>query len=119
MKYSLDRKSIKNSARQWLERRGVRVKDIAELVLFLQGNYIERLTIEDCIRSVERVLAKREVQNAILTGIQLDMLAEAGLLENPLQEMVEQDEGLYGVDETLALSVTNVYGSIGDRKSVV
>lgn len=113
MKYSLDRKSIKNSARQWLERRGVRVKDIAELVLFLQGNYIERLTIEDCIRSVERVLAKREVQNAILTGIQLDMLAEAGLLENPLQEMVEQDEGLYGVDETLALSVTNVYGSIG------
>ncbi len=27
--------------------------------------------------------------------------------------MIEHDEGLYGVDETLALSVTNVYGSIG------
>lgn len=113
MTYSLDQLQVKKSAKQWLERRGVRIEDIAELVLLLQGEYIEQLTLDDCIKSVERVLAKREVQNAILTGIQLDMLAEAGLLESPLQEMIEHDEGLYGVDETLALSVTNVYGSIG------
>jgi phosphatidylglycerophosphatase A len=58
-------------------------------------------------------LTKREVQNAILTGIQLDRLAESKMLEEPLQSIVEVDEGLYGVDEILAFSIVNVYGSIG------
>ncbi|MBZ5798248.1 hypothetical protein K8353_50405, partial [Burkholderia contaminans] len=31
----------------------------------------------------------------------------------PLQDMIEHDEGLYGVDEILAFSIVNVYGSIG------
>ena len=56
---------------------------------------------------------KREVQNAIITGIQLDRLAEKKLLDEPLQSIVESDEGLYGVDEILAFSIVNVYGSIG------
>jgi phosphatidylglycerophosphatase A len=63
--------------------------------------------------SVDAVLSKREVQNAILTGIQLDLLAAEGKLLPPLQDMIENDEGLYGCDEILALSIVNVYGSIG------
>jgi phosphatidylglycerophosphatase A len=59
------------------------------------------------------VLTKREVQNAILTGIQLDKLGEKKMLEEPLQAIIEVDEGLYGVDEILAFSIVNVYGSIG------
>ena len=35
------------------------------------------------------------------------------MLEEPLQAIVEVDEGLYGVDEILAFSIVNVYGSIG------
>ena len=31
------------------------------------------------MESIEKVLCKREVQNAIITGIQLDMLAERGI----------------------------------------
>jgi len=62
---------------------------------------------------VERVLEKREIQNAIITGIQLDILAEQKALMEPLQSMIEKDEGLYGIDEILALSIVNVYGSIG------
>lgn len=69
--------------------------------------------MEECIENVEMVLRKREVQNAVLTGIQLDILAEQGQLISPLQEMIENDEGLYGVDEILAFSIVNVYGSIG------
>jgi phosphatidylglycerophosphatase A len=53
------------------------------------------------------------VHNAILTGIQLDILAEEDKLLQPLQEIVAEDEGLYGIDEILALSIVNVYGSIG------
>lgn len=101
------------TARQWLKDRGVSVKDIGELVMYLQHKYHNDLQLEDCIYNVERVLSKREVQNAILTGIQLDMLAEKGLLEEPIQSIIGVDEGLYGVDEILALSIVNVYGSIG------
>ena len=101
------------TARQWLKDRGVSVKDIGELVMYLQHKYHDDLQLEDCIYNVERVLSKREVQNAILTGIQLDVLAEKGLLEEPIQSIIGVDEGLYGVDEILALSIVNVYGSIG------
>ncbi|KAA9019966.1 phosphatidylglycerophosphatase A family protein [Niallia endozanthoxylica] len=101
------------TARKWLSDRGVKTEDIAELVYYLQKDYHTDLKKEDCLHNVERVISKREVQNAILTGIQLDILAEKGLLEEPLQSIIKTDEGLYGVDEILALSIVNVYGSIG------
>jgi phosphatidylglycerophosphatase A len=101
------------TARRWLKERGVQVQDIADLVFFLQEKYHENLKMDDCLANVERVLSKREVQNAILTGIQLDILAEKGMLEEPLQSIIGTDESLYGVDEILAFSIVNVYGSIG------
>ena len=52
------------------------------------------------------------VQNAELVGIELDELAEKKLLSAPLQAIVESDEGLFGVDETLALGSVFTYGSI-------
>src|SRR5690606_23672519 len=104
---------IERTARRWLEERGVTIQDIAELVYFLQQKYHPDLQMEDCVHNVDRVLTKREIQNAILTGIQLDKLAEKGLLEEPLLSTIKVDEGLYGVDEILAFSIVNVYGSIG------
>ena len=82
-------------------------------VYFLQKDYHENLQMDNCLHNVERVISKREVQNAIITGIQLDKLAEKGMLEEPLQTIIGNDEGLYGVDEVLAFSIVNVYGSIG------
>ncbi|MEI7025197.1 phosphatidylglycerophosphatase A family protein [Paenibacillus sp. y28] len=113
MNYKLNSKEVEAATLDWLARRGVTHRQIAELVLYLQHSYFPDLTIEECEASVEKVLTKREVQNAILTGIQLDMLAEEGKLLPPLQEMVYHDEGLYGCDEVLSLSIVNVYGSIG------
>ncbi|MEH6941737.1 phosphatidylglycerophosphatase A family protein [Bacillus sp. JJ722] len=101
------------TARNWLKERGVTTHDIAELVMYLQSQYHDNLSINECLHNVERVLTKREVQNAILTGIQLDLFAEKKMLEEPLQSMISTDEGLYGVDEILAFSIVNVYGSIG------
>src|SRR5699024_12628665 len=100
-------------AREMLEFRGVVLNDIAELVFYLQAEYQDNLTIEECIHNVNRVLAKREVQHAVLTGIELDILAEKGLLSEPLQDIISRDEGVYGIDEVIALSIVNVYGSIG------
>ena len=96
-----------------LEDRGVTLSEIAEVVLEIQKGYYERLTLEECLEGVESVVKKREVQNAILTGVALDMLAEEGKLPEPLQSIVASDDFLFGVDEIVALSITNVYGSIG------
>ncbi len=111
--YSLNSRKVAEATRSWLQQRGVKIEEIAELVMFLQKKYYPNLTMEECVHNVEKVLEKREVQNAVLTGIQLDVLAEEGKLLSPLQEMIKNDEGLYGVDEILALSIVNVYGSIG------
>jgi len=104
---------IEQSSLALLEQRGVKLEDIADLVYFLQSKYHENLTIDECLHNVRRVLTKREIQNAVVTGIQLDILAEKNLIEEPLLSIIKKDEGLYGIDETIALSIVNVYGSIG------
>lgn len=96
-----------------MEHRGVKIRDVAEVVLEIQRSYYPELTLGDCIESVMSVVGKREVQHAILTGIALDLLAEQDKLPEPLQGIVSDDDFLYGVDEILALGITNVYGSIG------
>ncbi|MGO4272328.1 phosphatidylglycerophosphatase A, partial [Paenibacillus sp. TAF58] len=88
---------------QLLQRRGVTVEQISEIVFKLQKPYNDQLSPEDCIESVLAVLAKREVQYTLYTGIALDELAEKKLLPEPLQSILEADEPLFGVDETLAL----------------
>lgn len=93
--------------------RNVTLEEIAELVYDLQTPYVDNLTMDYCLDNVKAVLRKREIQNAILTGIELDELAEKKMLSSPLQEIIENDEGLFGVDEVLALAIVNVYGSIG------
>lgn len=93
--------------------RGVRLEDIARIVLELQVNYYPDLTLATCLDAVRNVLKKRDVQYTILTGIALDMLAEQGLLPEPLQTIIYTDESLYGLDEVLAYGITNIYGSIG------
>lgn len=96
-----------------LEERGVLLEDMAQITLDLQKKYLPGLTFELCLEHVKRVVMKREVQNAVLTGLELDILAEKGLLSEPLSSMLMNDYGLYGIDEVLALAIVNVYGSIG------
>lgn len=96
-----------------LNERGVKIKDIAQLTYELQTPYIPELTIQLAMLHVNKVLLKREVQHAILVGIELDVLAEKNMLSEPLSTLVKSDYGLFGVDEILALSIVNVYGSIG------
>ncbi|HBS43881.1 MAG TPA: phosphatidylglycerophosphatase A, partial [Paenibacillus sp.] len=67
-------KAVADATKFWLNKRGVTLEEIAELVLFLQQKYYPNLTMDECIHNVEMVLSKREVQNAVLTGIQLDVM---------------------------------------------
>ena len=95
-----------------LKERGVTIADMAVLVMELQKGYVN-LTMKEAELSVDGVLGKREVQYTVLTGIQLDELAENGLIDEPLLSILQKDDPLYGPDETLALGITNIYGTIG------
>lgn len=111
--YKYDMKELTKITIENLERKGVTLEDIAELVMILQGRYYKGLTKEKCIENIVAVLSKREIVHAILTGIAIDDLADKNLLPEPIQSIIAADEGLYGIDEILPLSIVNVYGTIG------
>jgi len=96
-----------------LEERGVQLDDIVDLVLILQGKYHPEVTKEEILSIVQGVIAKREVQHAILTGITMDMVAESDVeMDEELRAIMRADESLYGIDEVLAYGICNLYGSI-------
>lgn len=111
-KFRVHSDEVTKATHEALGRRGVTIEEIAEIVLEMQLPYNEGLVIEHCIESVESVLRKREMQHALLVGIELDELAEQGKLSRPLQQIVDADEGLFGVDEMIGLGAVLTYGSI-------
>lgn len=114
-KYShkYDMAELKVMTIEMLNRRGVELIEIAKIVQILQLPYYPELTLDICMENIHAVLGKREIIHAIMTGIAIDELTEKKLLPEPLQSIVAADEGLYGIDEILPLSIVNVYGSIG------
>lgn len=112
MKRRVHSVEVKTAVMEKLAKRGVTLNDIAAIVYEMQSPYNPALTMDACLDSVKAVLEKRELQHALLVGIELDMLAEQNLLSEPLQSIIESDEGLFGCDETLALGSVFGYGSI-------
>ena len=105
--------TLKDETIKMLNRRGVELKDIAEIVLTIQTQYNPNITIDLCLEHIDAVISKRETIHAILTGVAIDELAEKNMLPEPLQSIISSDEGLYGIDEILPLSIVNIYGTIG------
>lgn len=95
-----------------LKKRDVTLEDIAHIVIFLEKDYVHGLNEELAIHAIKKVLYKREAQNAIMTGIELDILAEKGLLSSPMQRIMQTDESTYGVDENMAITLASLYGSV-------
>lgn len=106
-------KSLRNEAIALLTKRGVSLDELVDCVYFLQKDYHPNLDKKVLLESVLSVLDKREVQYALMTAIELDVLAENKLYQNKdLQAIVRRDEGLFGTDEVLAYGICNLYGSI-------
>src|SRR5690625_2322199 len=91
--------------------RGVKISELAEIILDLQSSHTKNINKDIALENIYGVLKKREIQHAILTGIMLDELIEKGHIDSPIANLIKNDDKLYGVDETLALSITNCYGS--------
>jgi phosphatidylglycerophosphatase A len=104
---------LRDEAIALLNQRGVTLDDIVECVYYLQKDYHPELDKKILLESVMSVLDKREVHFALMTAIELDVLAEKNRFENKhLEAIIASDEGLFGTDEVLALGICNLYGSI-------
>lgn len=96
-----------------LRSRGVTVDDIAEIAFKQQARYTENIKLETCRESVLKVLSLRDIFHHVLLAVELDKMAEKKLFEGPIQDIIESDLGLFGVDEVLGLDVARLYGVIG------
>ncbi len=105
--------SLKTEAIALLKSRGVSLEEIVDCVYFLQQEYHQNLDKKVLMESVLSVLDKREVQFALMTAIELDVMIEKRRFENKdLEAVIARDEGLFGTDEVLAYGICNLYGSI-------
>lgn len=105
---------LREATIKMLNERGITIEDIGEVVVEVQKKYMPNITLELAVHNVWRVLQKREVCHAVLTALALDQLAEMNCLPYPLQQVVESDDPLFGVDEVLAISIATIFGSIGN-----
>ncbi len=95
-----------------LKELGVDIRDISQITYDIQIKYSPNITLEKCDQIIVEILSKREVINTILTGIAIDKAAEDYLLDDTINRIILEDNPLYGLDEVLALSIVNLYGSI-------
>lgn len=102
-----------NFITQYFEEKNIKVEDIASITYNIQKDYIDHLTEEEAVSAVVDVLHKREVMNNAMVGIALDQAASKNQLPQPLQAIVENDAGVFGVDELLAEGgISGIYGKI-------
>lgn len=96
-----------------LESRGVTVLEIAEIAYKQQLRYNKNIDINECILSVEKILSLRDTFHLLQLGAEIDRLAEEGLLKGPIQDIIFNDLGVFGVDEIFGLDIARLYGAIG------
>lgn len=90
---------------------GVKLTDLAEIAKVKINCFRPEVELEPNLRAVKSVLSKREIQNSLITAINLDVLAENKLLVGPLQGMMLDDRGTFGIDE-LMMNLADLYGTI-------
>lgn len=95
-----------------LDKRGIDEWTVGNAAYAMQHQYYPDVTVEQFGSELTNVLKKREVLNNLAVGFALDDLANRSLLPEPLQTIVANDLGAFGVDEALALSITQLYGTV-------
>ncbi|MDD3126211.1 MAG: phosphatidylglycerophosphatase A [Candidatus Izemoplasmatales bacterium] len=98
---------------QKLEERGVKLSDIAEIALRQQSKWKPDITYQECYESVEKILSLRDVFHILQLGAEIDRLTEAKAFQGPIQEVLDSDLGLFGIDELFGLELAGLYGTIG------
>lgn len=95
-----------------LKKRNINSHTVGEAAYQLQHQYLPDLTIADFGYQLNEILKKREVLNALALGFEIDNLATEKKLSEPLQTIIENDLGIFGLDELLAMNISQLYGSL-------
>lgn len=96
-----------------LKKRGVSIDAIAEITFQQQSRYTDDISRGICVESVEKILSLRDVFHHVQLAAEIDRLAERGMFQGPIQDIIYEDVGLFGIDETMGLDVSGLYGTIG------
>lgn len=93
--------------------RGVTIEDIALLAYNQQLKFEPKVKMEVCVESVEKILSLRDTFHLVQLGAEIDRLAEENMFKGPIQDIINHDLGVFGVDEILGLDIARLYGVIG------
>jgi len=96
-----------------LLKRGVTIESIAEISYQQQSKYSDDVSRDLCVESVEKILSLRDVFHHVQLAAEIDRMAEEGLFQGPIQDIIYEDLGMFGIDETMGLEVAGLYGTIG------
>ncbi|MVQ35303.1 hypothetical protein GON05_11620 [Paenibacillus sp. MAH-34] len=95
-----------------LAERGVQLEDMVEILDQLQRPYNPDMERSLCEEHIVAVLRKQQTFHALQLAIKIDTAVEAGEFNPQYNHIVGQDEGLFGVDESIATAVPLMYGTI-------
>lgn len=93
--------------------RGVKVEDIAQIAYQQQYRFNKDIKMSDCIESVEKILSLRDIFHLLQLGAEIDRLTEEKAFRGPIQDIMENDLGVFGIDEIFGLDIARLYGAIG------
>jgi phosphatidylglycerophosphatase A len=95
-----------------LESRGVHLEQLVDILDQLQRPYNPNMDRKLCEEHIIAVLKKQQTFHAIQLAIKTDMAVEQGHFNQQYTQIVGTDEGLFGVDESVALAIPLMYGTI-------
>lgn len=98
---------------QKLASRGVSIEDIALIAFNQQKKYNDNVDMNECIESVKKILSLRDTFHLLQLGVEIDRLCEEGKFEGPIQDIIFNDLGVFGIDEIFGLDIARLYGAIG------
>lgn len=107
------REEMTNLNIQKLNERGVKIDDIALIAYNQQMKYNKNVSYQDCVDSVIKILSLRDTFHLLQLGAEIDRLAEEGLFKGPIQDIIANDLGVFGIDEIFGLDIARLYGAIG------
>ncbi|MEW9700222.1 phosphatidylglycerophosphatase A [Paenibacillus sp. SI8] len=95
-----------------LQSRGVALDDMVEILDHLQRPYNPDMERSLCEEHILAVLRKQQTFHAIQLAIKIDTAVENGEFSEQYTHTVGHDEGLFGVDESIATAIPLMYGTI-------
>ena len=111
-KYSYPDLELYTYVRNELDKRNINEKTVGEAAYELQHEYLPHLTASDFGKELNNILAKREVLNILAMGFTIDNFAQKKQLPPPLQDIMENDAGVWQLDEMFAVSIAQLYGML-------